>query len=150
MLTLHYQITLGAIPQKVWKTLFDKSTYSTWTKPFSPDGSESVYEWSWEQGAEIVFTDAERSGGMKAMIAESIPYESLSIEHRAEFYVDKETGEEQVTEYESHGYENYRLTQQWDQTVLEVEMVWIPEEYAEMFNAMRPQALECVKQLCEQ
>jgi hypothetical protein len=34
--------------------------------------------------------------------------------------------------------------------VLEVEMVWIPEEYAEMFNAMRPQALECVKQLCEQ
>jgi hypothetical protein len=49
---------------------------------------------------------------MKAMIAESIPYESLSIEHRAEFYVDKETGEEQVTEYESHGYENYRLTQQ--------------------------------------
>jgi hypothetical protein len=62
-----------------------------------------------------------------------------------------ETGELITTMYEpANSYENYRFTAIDEQTTkVDVEMTAMPDEWVEMFNDMRPKALELLKNICE-
>lgn len=83
---------------------------------------------------------------MLARIAENRNHEYISIQHMGEI------GENQVVNmYASpDSFENYTFTQIDDQTTqLDVAMSSMPDEWVDMFNQMRPQALKLLKELCE-
>jgi hypothetical protein len=64
---------------------------------------------------------------------------------------DEQTKELITTMYEpANSYENYRFTAIDEQTTkVDVEMTTMPDEWVEMFNDMRPKALNLLKALCE-
>jgi hypothetical protein len=48
-------------------------------------------------------------------------------------------------------YENYTFTKINESiTKLDIDMTGLPDSYADMFNTMRPKALQLLKDLCEQ
>ena len=53
--------------------------------------------------------------------------------------------------YDNAGiYENYTFTKIDDSmTKLDIDMTGLPDEYANMFDDMRPKALQLLKDLCE-
>lgn len=81
METQHHSILIHADKKKVWHTMLDKETYTTWTEAFHEG---SYFEGDWGKGSEIRFLGKEEDGsvsGMFSRIKENIPYEFVSIEH---------------------------------------------------------------------
>ena len=64
---------------------------------------------------------------------------------------DPDTQKLITTTYEpANSFENYSFTAIDDHTTkLDVEMTAMPDERVEMFNEMRPKALQLLKDLCE-
>jgi uncharacterized protein YndB with AHSA1/START domain len=77
MRKIHFTETIQATPQTVWQTMLNDPTYRDWASAFCEG---TYYEGSWEQGSEMRFL-APAGGGMAAVIAESRPYEFISIKH---------------------------------------------------------------------
>lgn len=126
--------------------MLDKPTYEQRTTTFC---EWSTYEWSREQWASIKFLGPDGNGGMISEIAESRPYEFISIRHLGEISMDETTGKLKETTYPTPGYENYTFTEKDWVTTLEIFMGPLPDEYATMFNDMRPKALQALKEICE-
>lgn len=125
--------------------MLEKPTYELWAAEFS---EWSTYQWSWEKWSEIRFVDPEGMG-MIAEIAENRLYEYISIHHLGEIQYD-DTWKVTEYEYEWAWQENYTFKQQSDGTTeLSIEVTNIPDDYADMFNEMRPKALKILKGLCE-
>ena len=147
MQTLNFSITINSPVAKVRDTMLNHPTYEQWTTAFSEGSS---YVGSWDQWADILFVDPSGQG-MIAQIAESKLYEYVSIHHLWEKMNNPETGELITTMYEpANSYENYRFTAIDEQTTkVDVEMTTMPDEWVEMFNQMRPKALELLREICE-
>lgn len=145
--TMNFTITINAPIARVRSMMLDHPTYEMRTKVFTEwtEYEWWTYEWSRDQGAEIKFVDGQWSG-MIAKIAENRLHEYVSIQHLGEIGPDKV-----VKLYEwSTSFENYTFTSiGGDATKLDVEMTSMPDEWVDMFNAMRPKALELLKELCE-
>lgn len=138
MKTLHYAITIRAPREVVWDTMLSPETYKQWTAAFC-DGS--YYEGSWEQGASIRFLGPSAEG-MKAVIAENVHNQRISIRHLACFTKEKE---DLITE---PVYENYTFRDVAGGTELLVDMDCL-EPYEAMFQDMWPRALQLLKSHCE-
>lgn len=55
-----------------------------------------------------------------------------------------------ITMYESESFENYTFTDiGGDATKVDIEMTAMPDDRVDMFNNMRPKALELLKGICE-
>jgi len=77
---LHFEISINARPEKVFKSMIDENHYREWTAEFNPT---SHFKGSWEKGAKIVFIGTDQDGnvgGMIGKIKENIPNRFLSIE----------------------------------------------------------------------
>lgn len=147
MQSLNFSITINAPVAKVRDTMLNHPTYEQWTTAFSEGSS---YVGSWEQWTDILFVDPSGQG-MIAQIAESKLHEYVSIHHLWEKMNNPETGELVTTMYEpANSYENYNFEVIDEQTTkVNVEMTAMPDEWVEMFNQMRPKALNLLKDLCE-
>jgi uncharacterized protein YndB with AHSA1/START domain len=148
---LKFSIAIKASKQKVWETMLNDVTYRQWTAVFNPSGS--YYEGSWEAGSEIKFLGPDKDGtvsGMIAKIAESRPYDFISIQHLGEVIQNQtrlwsasDTGGEAV-------HENYTFTQldggPGTELVVELDTT---EAFKEMFAELWPKALLKLKELAE-
>lgn len=140
-----FRITINAPKEKVWQTLWDKTTYPKWTSAFA-EGS-TVETDNWKKGSKVLFLDGNGSG-MVSRVDENIPNSYMSFKHLGEVKDGVEdTTSERVTGW-AGATENYTLKEADGKTEVVVNMD-ITEEFAEMFKNIWPKALKNLKELAE-
>lgn len=148
MQKIHFSTTINAPVETVWKTMFDETTYSQWTKPFDPS---SRFIGNWEEGSEIRFIGSQDDGkemGMYSRIKENRLHEYVSIEHIGiieDGVID--TTSDKVKKW-APSFENYTFKEVDGVTEVSVDMD-IDDEYKEMFEDLWPKALAELKTLSE-
>lgn len=146
--TLHYEISIQAPAEKVYRTMLDPEQYKAWTAVFHPT---SHYKGSWEKGAKIQFLgldDKGVAGGMVSRIKENIPNQFISIEHLGLVQDGTEiTSGPEVAEW-AGALENYTFTEKQGETVLAVD-VDTNQEYEAHFSETWPKALQKIKEMSE-
>lgn len=146
MKQLTYTITIRAPREVVWNTMLGPQTYPEWTRPFDNDGS--TYEGSWDEGCTIRFLSS-TGEGMLSVIARNQPHEFISIKHIGMVTADgKDDTESEMVKAWAPAFENYRFEAAGGGTHLTVTLE-TAEAWAEMMDAMWPQALELLRGLCE-
>ncbi|MES2704613.1 MAG: SRPBCC domain-containing protein [Bacteroidota bacterium] len=139
-----FKITIDAPREKVWKTLWDDSTYPQWTAAFC-EGSHAVTDW--QKGSKVLFLDPKRNG-MVSSIREKIPNEYMSFEHHGEVKEGVEDTESDRVKAWAGAQENYTLTTVDGKTEVVVELD-INDEFKEYFANTWPKALAALKEVAE-
>jgi hypothetical protein len=143
---MNFSISINAPKEKVWRTLWDDSSYRKWTSVFAEDSS--VETDNWKEGTKVLFGDG-KGNGMVSMVAANRPNEFMSFKHLGVVKDGKEdTTSEKVNEW-AGVTENYTLKGNNGNTELFVEMD-ITDEYKDYFLKTWPQALDKIKELSEQ
>lgn len=142
---LQHRISIDAPKEKVWETLWNKSTYEAWTAPFH--SGSSIHTDDYKKGSKVIFGDGQ-GNGMVSRIAENIPYKFMSFEHLGEVTGGVEDTTSEKVKAWAGSHENYTLEENGRQTELVVEMDITPE-FAAMFNDIWPKALGKVKEIAE-
>lgn len=142
---MEFTQTINAPKEKVWHTMLDHPTYEQWTVAFSEG---STFDGSWDEGSDITFGDGSGSG-IYSRVAESTPYERVSVEHLGELKDGKPSSEDVPWK---GARETYTFSETDDgQTIVHVELTGMnmPAEMEEMFAEMWPKALDLLKELAE-
>ncbi|TAJ81725.1 MAG: SRPBCC domain-containing protein [Gallionellaceae bacterium] len=142
MKSLHFSITIQAPKAQVHQLMLADKTYREWAAAFAEG---SYYQGTWEKGAHILFTNADNGSGMSARIAEHRPAEFLSIEMLSminDGVADESNPFQGV-------YENYSYTEKNGVTTLQVELLGVPDDWADYLNGTWPKALDTLKAICE-
>jgi uncharacterized protein YndB with AHSA1/START domain len=145
---LHFEISIHAGVEKVYKTMLDKKYYSDWTAEFNPT---SYFEGSWEKGSKILFLgtdEAGNKGGMVGRIHDNIPNKFVSIKYLGILKSGEEITSGPEAEEWSGGFENYHFTADEGKTVLSVEMD-ANSGFKDYFLETYPKALSRLKAICE-
>lgn len=142
-----YQITINAPKEKVWRTLWDDTTYPLWTAPFA-EGSTATTDW--KKGSKVYFGDG-KGEGMVALIMENNEHEYMSIKHIGMLKDGKEDLDSEEAKSWGDSYENYTLKEVDGGTHLLVDMTSdnMPAEFQEYFAQTWPKALDKLKELAE-
>lgn len=150
---LHFEIVIGAKPEKVYDIMLADKTYREWTKIFNPS---SRFEGSWEKGAKIIFLGSDEQGndgGMVSRIKENIPNHFVSIEHLGMIEDGKEITSGPKVEPWIGALENYTFNVQNENTLLavdlEVKTGGMDEQMVAYFTDAWPKALNKLKEICE-
>ncbi|MGV3589684.1 MAG: SRPBCC family protein [Adhaeribacter sp.] len=146
--TLHFQISIQASAQKVYRTMLDAKHYAAWTNVFNPT---SRYIGSWEKGAKIQFLGEDKDGnlgGMVSRIKENIPNQFISIEHLGMVHNDQEITTGPEVEAWAGALENYTFREENGTTLVLVDLDTNPD-HESYFNETWPQALQKLKEICE-
>jgi uncharacterized protein YndB with AHSA1/START domain len=151
MQTLHFTTTINASREKVWNTMLGLATYRIWTAPFNPPGAASSFKGDWSKGSKIFFVGIDdKTGkddsGMYGEIVENKPHEFISVKQLGEL---KDGVESPWPNPEQAGFENYTLVEKDGGTEVLVEIVNLPDEWAEMMNEAWPKALAKLKEITE-
>lgn len=144
--TLHFEISINAPVEKVWKTMLEHPTYEEWTKEFEPT---STYEGSWEKGSKMKFISSESGEGMSSEIEENIPGKFISVRHVGVIKKDgtEDTESDEVKKW-APSYEKYTFEEKDGGTLLKIDMDSAPQ-YKEMFLTLWPKALQVLKATSE-
>lgn len=145
MIRKQYKLNIKAPRPQVWKTLWGKDTYPTWTAAFS-EGSR--VETTWEEGSRVLFLNAENEG-MISRIEEKKEPEKMVFVHLG--MIDKE-GNEDMSSDKVKAWEGaeeiYVLKEIEDGTALTIEMD-VADEYQEFFDTTWPKVFEDLRNLLE-
>jgi uncharacterized protein YndB with AHSA1/START domain len=145
---LHFEISINAAVEKVYKTMLDKIHYSEWTSEFNPT---SRFEGSWEKGSKILFVGTDEdgnAGGMVGQIQENIPNRYVSIQYLGILKSGNEiTSGPEVDEW-AGGFENYWFSEANGKTLLSVE-IDTNAGFKSYFLETYPKALNRLKAICE-
>ena len=141
---IQFQTTIKAPVSVVWEVMLAAESYPRWTAPF---GEGSYYEGSWDQGSRIRFLAAS-GDGMVAEIAEARPNEFLSIRHLGYVANGTEDIDSDSVRAWAPAYENYSFNSVPEGTRLVVDQD-VAEDFEKSMQDTWPQALEVLKQLCE-
>ena len=144
MTTLHFITTIAASRSKVWKVLWEDSTYRKWTSAFSA-GSYAVSDW--KEGSKVLFLSP-NGEGMFGVIAKTVPGELMSFKHMGEIKNNQEQLIDEKTRSWSGAMENYTLIENEGLTTLSVD-IDVTAEYQAYFTETFPKALDIVKVLAE-
>ena len=148
MKKMHFEITIKASVEKVFKTMLEEKTYSEWTSVFDPS---SHFIGSWEKGSKIQFLGTDSDGnqqGMTSRIRENIPNRFLSIEHLGMIVDGKEIYSGQKVEEWAGALENYTFTDIGGDTLLEIDLD-VANDFGTYFAETWPKALDKLKSICE-
>lgn len=153
MQKLHFSTKINAPSSKVWDTMFEKETYTEWTKPFSPTPtSTGRYEGDWSKGSKILFIgsdpDTGEEGGMVSRIADNVKHKFMSIEHVGILKEGKEVTSGPEIEMWVPAFENYTFTETDGVTQVDVD-VDSADEFVEFFNTAWPKGLSKLKEMAE-
>lgn len=143
--TLTFAISIKAPKQVVWEKMLNDETYRIWTTPFA-EGSHFVG--SWDKGAKIKFLGPGGDAGMVSEIAESRPFEYISIRHLGEILNGVEDTTSEKVKAWTPAYENYTFADEDGGTKLTVQLDTVPD-FEQYMNDTFPKALEVLKGLCE-
>jgi uncharacterized protein YndB with AHSA1/START domain len=144
MKQLHFSISISAPRENVWNTMLSSETYKVWTEPFCEG---SYFQGSWEKGERIRFL-APNGSGMTSEVAESRPYEYISIRHLGYINDGVEDTESQQVRSWAPAYENYTFLANGNVTDVQVDLDITPEFEKYMLETW-PKALSKLKALCE-
>lgn len=145
---MHFEVSIKAKTEKVFKTMFDEKKYAEWTEAFNPT---SHFKGSWEKGSKIVFLGTDKDGnqgGMVSRIKENIPYKFVSIEHLGIVQNGQEITSGNEVEQWAGALENYTFSEKDGKTILSVDMDG-NEEFNSYFMETWPKALQKLKMICE-
>ncbi len=146
MATISYEIEIAAPADKIWNILWDKSSYSQWTRFFS-EGSQ--YTSDWKVGGRTLFLDSSGKNGMISTIDSlNEPYEVVFqhigfLENGEEVFNTRE-----IAEW-SGAHEKYFLTEFDGYTKLASELQTTPEYEEPMLEGFE-KGFAVVKELAEQ
>ncbi len=139
-----FKISINAPKEKVWKTLWDDTTYRKWTSVFSPT---SYADTDWKEGSKVLFLD-DKGEGMVSKIETIRPNEFMSFKHLGEVKNGVENTETDKVKGWAGAMENYTLKEANGITELSVE-IDLAEDFEKYFMETFPKALEQVKVLAE-
>ena len=146
---MHFTIRINAPKGKVWHTMLDDKTYRVWTGAFCPG---SYFEGQWIPGTKMLFLATDEAGdatGMVSRIKEVKPFDFVSIEHLGEVRNGKEDTTSETVLPWAGALENYTFTEIDGVTELQIDQD-IDEAHKEMFAGMWPNALQKLKEICEE
>jgi len=146
--TLHFEICIAAMVEKVYNSMLDEEHYKEWTAVFNPTSS---YRGSWKKGSKILFLGTDHNGnegGMVSRISENIPNKFVSIEHLGMVQGGKEITTGPEVEGWAGAMENYTFTWHDGTTLLSIDMD-AKEEFLPYFTETWPKALSVLKTICE-
>ncbi len=144
MQKLNFSTSINAPKEKVWKTLWDDSSYPKWTSVFC-EGSYA--DTDWKEGSKVLFLDG-KGEGMVSKIETNRPNEFMSFKHLGMVKNGVEDTESEAVKGWAGALENYTLTEVNGTTELTVDMD-ITEDFQSYFTETFPKALEQVKVLSE-
>jgi hypothetical protein len=147
MKTLQFTKEIKAPAQKVWDTLWNETTYSQWTKAFSPDGDSRI-QTDWKVGGRTVFGDGKGNGMLSTIKTKNEPYDMV-FEHLGEIIDGKEDTTSEKVKSWAGSLEEYHLSENNGITTLKAS-VQVAEEWEEMMNNGFTKGLDEVKKLSEQ
>ena len=127
----------------------DKSTYEQWTALFNPT---STYEGSWEKGQKMLFVGVDEKGekgGMVSKIADHVPNQFVSIQHYGLVKGSEEITTGPEVEKWANGLENYTFEESNGVTTVTIDLD-TADEFEDYMNEFYPQALNKLKEICEQ
>jgi len=145
---MHFEITIKASVEMVYKTMLEPTTYSERTSVFNPS---SHFSGSWEKGSKILFLGTDNNGtqgGMVSRIRENIPNRFVSIEHLGIVEDGKEICSGQKVEEWAGALENYTFIDNVRDTLLEIDLD-VDSDYGAYFAETWPKALDKLKTICE-
>jgi len=145
MQKLNFSIDINASKEKVWKVLWDDSSYRKWTSVFT-EGSYAVTD-NWKEGSKVLFLDG-KGAGMVSKVAVNKPNEYMSFKHLGEVKDGVEDISSEKVKGWSGSMENYTLKEAGGKTELTVEMD-ITEDFKDYFMNTWPKAMEQIKVLAE-
>ena len=152
MKKIQFTITINALANKVYTNMLglnDKSTYEQWTALFNPT---STYEGSWEKGQKMFFVGVDENGekgGMVSRIADYVPNQFVSIQHYGLVKGSEEITTGPEVEKWANGLENYTFEESNGVTTVTIDLD-TADEFEDYMNEFYPQALNKLKELCEQ
>ena len=152
MTKLQFKVSINAPVSKIYDIMLgisNKSTYEQWTAIFNPTSS---YEGNWDKGNKILFIGVDEKGekgGMVSKIVENIPNQFVSIQHYGLVQGGKEITEGPEVEKWANGFENYTFEENNESTTLIVDLD-TTEDFEAYMNDTYPNALNKLKELCEQ
>ena len=141
---INFSVSIDAPKEKVWKTLWDDTTYRKWTSVFSPS---SYADTDWKEGSKVLFLDGQRSG-MVSKIEANRPNEFMSFKHLGEVKDGVEDMESDKVKQWAGALENYTLKEGNGVTELLVDLD-ANDDFKGFFMETFPKALEQVKILSE-
>ncbi len=142
--TLTFTVEIQAPRRLVWETMLGPEGYKAWTSAFSEG---SYFAGSWETGSKIQFLGPS-GDGMTAVIAESRPYEYVSIKHLGEVSKGVEDTTSEKVRAWAPAYENYEFSETTTGTTVTVRLDTVPDFEQYMLDTF-PKALSLLKQICE-
>ncbi len=152
MKKLQFKVSINAPAAKVYDFMLgisNKSTYEQWTAMFNPT---STYEGNWVKGDKMLFMGVDEKGekgGMVSKVAENMRDQFVSIQHYGILKADKEITEGAEVEKWANGFENYTFEENNGSTTVTVDLD-TAEEFIDYMNQTYPQALEKLKEICEE
>jgi len=145
---LHFEVSINAPVEDVYKLMLDEKSFREWTSEFNPT---SHYKGLWEKGSKILFIGTDQDGnvgGMVSRIKENIPNQFVSIEHLGIVKGDQEITSGKEVEGWAGSLENYTFEKDQDKTRLIVELD-SNQEFKSYFQDTWPKALNKLKVMCE-
>ena len=139
MTTLKFTEKINAPKEKVWKTLWNDTTYRQWTAAFM-EGSYA--ESDWKEGSKILFLGS-GGNGMFSVIEKKVPNEQMVFKHLGEM----KNGVEETKDW-GGAIESYHLEEKNGVTQLDVELDSVAE-FEQYFSDTFPKALKILKQIAE-
>ena len=141
---LKFAIAIRAEKTKIWKALWDDSSYRDWASVFF-EGSYAICE-SWEEGGKVLFLAPDQSG-IFSIIEKHIPNEMIRFKHVGTVVKGIEQPMDEATKEWSGATETYTLTKTADSNTLTVE-IDVLDEHLDFMKERLPKALEKVKINC--
>ncbi|NEU07191.1 SRPBCC domain-containing protein [Flavihumibacter sp. R14] len=141
-----FSVSINAPKEKVWKVLWDDSSYREWTRVFN-EGSYAETD-NWKEGSKVKFLSADGRDGMISEVAANRPNEFMSFRHLGVIKGGVEDTESDEVKQWGGATENYSLEEKDGIVSLKVDMD-TTEEFKEYFDKTWPKALDRVKTLSE-
>ena len=136
---IHFETSIQAPKELVWKTLWDDNTYREWTSVFSPG---SYAESDWKEGSPIRFLTP-GGNGMFGIIRKRVDNEEMVFEHQGEIREGKEEPKPWAGATEA-----YQLSEAGGVTTIHASMDTDPE-FEAYFKETFPKAMQKLKEMCE-
>ena len=141
---LQFSIDIKAEKTKIWKALWNESSYRDWASVFF-EGSYAIAD-NWEEGSKVLFLSPDQSG-IYSIIETHIPNKTIMFKHIGSVLKGEEQPIDDETKTWSGATETYTLTEGTDCNILTVE-IGVLDEHLNFMTITFPKALEKVKNNC--
>ncbi len=137
-----YEININATKERVWKVLWDDTTFREWAGIIDP-GTYMIGDL--KEGNEVQYISAENGYGVTSLVEKVVPNVYLLIHHSSDTQdFGKQTRDKEWT----GGNESYTLTENNGSTTLTVKND-MPPSQVEYFSQIYPKVLQKIKELAE-